>query len=100
MLDIVFKTTTGPRKERFNFLHDYSEADLLKVLQVRPNLFMYLKPEQQSDTLIRHVLNWDGYCYCYIKNKSLEYLKLALKNEPKAIKYAGDLLPFVDPSTK
>lgn len=95
MLDFIFKSATGPRKERFNFLRTCDELALLRILKVRPSLIMYLDAKQQTDTLVRQVLEWDGYCYQYIQNKSLEYLKIALESQPKAIKYAGNLLESV-----
>lgn len=87
MLTHIFKTTQGKRCERFLFLHKYSESELLRILEVRPNLLMYLKPEQQTDTIIKRVLSLDGFVYQYVVNKKPEYLELAMLNEPRAIKY-------------
>lgn len=87
LLAHIFKTTEGSRMSRFSFLQEYSEAELLRILAVRPNLLMYLKPEQQTDTLIRKVLALDGFAYQYVLHKTPEYLALAMANEPRAIKY-------------
>ncbi len=87
LITLIFKTTSGPRKNRFDFLTKYSEADLLRILAVRPNLVRYLTLNQQTDNLIKTVLKLDGYVYQYIHNKTPEYAEIALANQPKAVKY-------------
>jgi len=88
MINIILKTTGGPRKNRFDFVKSFNESDILRIIPSFPSIIKYLNPEQQTDTIIRKALNTDGYCYQYVINKCHDYLEIALTNQPKAIKYA------------
>jgi len=79
----VFKTTPGPRKNRFEYVILFQEKDILRILDVFPEIIQHLNPQQQTDAVIRKALNINGYCYQYVINKCQEYLSIALEQQPK-----------------
>ncbi|AVL95197.1 hypothetical protein ma810 [Moumouvirus australiensis] len=90
ILNAVFKSRqlqNTPKKDRFNFIKYFENDVLLRIIKVRPFLISVLPEEKQSDEIIRTALNLNGYALEYVKNKRFEYVELALKNQPKAIKH-------------
>lgn len=88
ILNAIFKSRKNiPRKDRFNFILQYNDDILEKILVARPYLLQIIPFEKQTDKLIKAILTRDGYAIQYVLDKKEEYVKIALENEPKAIKY-------------
>lgn len=87
MLRKIFENSSCRRKERFDFINNFNEKALAKILTVRPHLLGIIT--KQTDYLIRTALKHNGYCFQNIHNKTIDYLRLALENQPLAIKYAS-----------
>jgi hypothetical protein len=78
---------TVPRKNRFDFIKKYDENVLMKIISCDPHLLSILPDTKQTDMVIKAALNKSGYNIQYVINKTDEYKKIALENEPKCIKY-------------
>ncbi|AGF84896.1 hypothetical protein QJ854_gp886 [Moumouvirus goulette] len=90
ILNTVFKSRhleNIPRKNRFDFIKYFENNALLKIIKTRPLLISVLPEEKQTDEIIKTALNLNGYSLEYVINKRYEYVQLALKNQPKAIKH-------------
>lgn len=74
-----------PKKYRWDFINNFSEATLIKIVAVRP--YLLDKISKQTDKIITTALQKCGYCLQYVRSKTDEYEAMALQNEPKAIKY-------------
>jgi hypothetical protein len=78
---------TIPKVQRFNFIVDFNENALLRIISVRPSLIKELSEEKQTDILVRKALELDGYTIQHVKNKTEEYKALAVKSQPLCVKY-------------
>jgi hypothetical protein len=90
MLNYIFKAEYNkqiPKKDRFNFICYFDEDVLIRILKVKPDLLRILSTDQQTDRLIREVLQSDGYALQHIINPNKEHIKIALLQQPKAIKF-------------
>lgn len=96
LLDRIVKTSTGPRKERLDFVLNYPEDKLIAILKHRSYLLDKINPEKRTDNLLRSIVEWNGYSLQYltreeqIKNNN-EYVNIALSNQPRASKYVRTL---------
>lgn len=89
VLGVIFKSKRDTcKKIRFNFIWHYDEDVLVRIMKVRPGLLKILSAEKQTDLVIRAALNKNGYCLEYVINKTDEYVKLAIENQPRAVMYA------------
>jgi acyl carrier protein len=94
VLNSIFKSKSNthiPKKERFNFIINFNEDALIRILKVRSNLLSILPLDKQTDKLIKEVLQSDGYALQYVINPSKEHIEIALDQQPKAIKYVKTL---------
>ncbi|AGC02354.1 hypothetical protein H012_gp095 [Acanthamoeba polyphaga moumouvirus] len=90
ILDEIFMShqlKNTPKKDRFNFIKYFENDVIVRIIKVRPYIISVLPEEKQSDEIIRTALNANGYTLEYVINKRFEYIELALKNQPKAIKH-------------
>lgn len=87
LFDLVKKKQLQiPRTSRYWFIENMNEEQMIKILEIAPYYIQYTK--HQTKTMIVTALNTSGYVLEYIKEKTPEYIELALKNEPKAIKFS------------
>jgi hypothetical protein len=81
------KKNIVPKKDRFTFINGFNEDVLIKLVKIRPSLIRNLSKNNLTDTIIREALAQNGYLLQYIEDKKPEYIEIALKNQPNAIKY-------------
>ncbi len=81
------KMSSLPRIDRYNFIIDFDEDVLVKIVKAIPNVFRVLPQKRKTDKIIKTVLSEDGYCIQYVENKTKEYTDIAIKKSPGAKKY-------------
>jgi hypothetical protein len=87
LMEVHKQNINVPRKDRFKFLNSYKENKICQILKIMPNLLRFIEQDKVTDTIIKTALETDGYTLQYIKNKTEEYINMALKNQPKAVMY-------------
>lgn len=90
MLMSIFKAESNkntPKKDRFDFIYDFNEDALIRILKVKCDLLRILPAHKQTDRLIREVLKTNGYALQHIINPTKEHIEIALLQQPNAIKY-------------
>ena len=76
-----------PRTNRYDFIFNFDEDVLVKIVKAMPNLLKILPQKRKTDRIIKTVLSEDGYSIQYVENKTKEYYDLAIKTSPGAEKY-------------
>lgn len=90
MLNSIFKAKFNihvPKKDRYNFIVNFNEDALIRIIKVKCSLLRILPEDKQTDRLIREILQFNGYALQHVINPTKEHIDIALLNEPKAIKY-------------
>ena len=88
MIENVHKQfKNDPKKNRYDFINDFSENVLIKIIKANPNLLRVLDKNKKTDKIIRTALENNGYSIQYVENQTDEYKKIALDNQPNAKKY-------------
>lgn len=90
ILNSIFKSEKNknrPKKDRFNFICYFDEDALIRILKVKIDLLRLLSTNQQTDRLVREVLQYNGYALQYVINPTKEHIEIALLQQPNAIKY-------------
>lgn len=89
LLNNIFKSRDPniPRKDRFNFIRYYNEDVLIRILKADSSLLRVLSEKEQTDKLVIETLESDGYGLQYVLEPTQEQIDIAVKNQPKAIKY-------------
>lgn len=100
---IIFKSErlrNVPRKDRFDFINSYNNETLLRLVKQCPMLIKSIDKHHLTDALIETVLNIDGFMLQYIDNQRPEWVKIALENEPRAIRFVKIKIPDIKNETK
>lgn len=90
ILNMIFKSkcmVNIPKKNRFKFILDFDDNVIMKIIKAKPNLLSMIPENRQSDEIVKQALMTNGYNLEYVINKTEEHIKIALQNQPKAIKY-------------
>lgn len=90
ILNMIFKSkymVNIPKKDRFKFILDFDDNIIMRIIKVKPYLLSIIPENRQSDEIVKQALTTNGYSLEYVINKKEEYIKIALENQPKAIKY-------------
>nr|WBF70214.1 hypothetical protein [Megavirus caiporensis] len=92
ILNIIFKSkcmANIPKKDRFKFILDFDDNIIIKIIRAEPNLLSIIPENRQSDEIVKQALATNGWSLQYVINKKEEYVKIALENQPMAVKYAN-----------
>lgn len=81
-----------PRNDRFSMITKFDEKRLIKILQYKPMLLSILSSDQRTYNVLKSLVTFSGYSIQYLtydeqNYNDCEFVKIALKNEPRAIKY-------------
>jgi len=75
------------RKMRYDFILDYPDHLLIKIIGAMPNLLRVIPESRQTDQIVRCALGVDGYCVKYVVNMCDEYKSIAIARDPGASRY-------------
>lgn len=94
ILKIIFKFKSNrniPKKDRFNFIINFEEDALIRIIKAKASILKILPVSKQTDKLIKEILQYNGYALEHVIDPTKEQINLALLQEPKAIKYVKTL---------
>lgn len=84
----IFNKMVGtPKKTRFNFINEFDEDTIIRLIKIDERLIAHLDRKKMTDGLIRVALAFNGYNLQYVEDQTQEYINIALNNQPKAEKY-------------
>ncbi|AYV76412.1 MAG: hypothetical protein Terrestrivirus6_38 [Terrestrivirus sp.] len=70
IIDYVYESQPYiAKKDRFNFVSDFSEYILIKIVTMRPTILDLLTQEKQTEKIITAALNTNKFAAKYVKNK-------------------------------
>jgi len=82
---------------KLNYIFSYPINQILKIVNVYPNVIKYMYPMTKTimkkerpndyDRIIRTALTQDGYVIKFVDEQTDEYITLATKSQPDAIRY-------------
>jgi hypothetical protein len=70
--------------KHYNTKFSYS---LIRILKVKINLLGILSVDEQTDRLVKEILQSNGYALQYVINPIKDHIDIALLQKPKANKY-------------
>ena len=76
-----------PKKDRFYFINSFNTDTIIKILKKYPYALRVINKKKLTDDMIKIALELNGYLLEYVDNQTKEYIDIAIKNQPKAVKY-------------